>query len=226
MRRDDMETLLEGLDFWNALSPSQRQLALDSARVCLLQKGQPFEREHAGQFGVTMILAGRLQLAMLSEGGRKIVLWRLGAGDACVMCAGDMLREFSYNVWVEVEEDTQALVILRPAFELLMGESQQVSLFVYRLMTERFSEALWTIQNILFLGLDKRLAEQLLYLASEEEADVIHRSHESLAWEVGCTREAVSRMLKRFEDESLISRSRSAIRLLDKRRLQQLGSAP
>ena len=79
------------------------------------------------------------------------------------------------------------------------------------------------MQQILFMSLDKRLAIFLLDEASKLGSDTIKLTHEQIAKYMGSAREVVSRMLKYFVSEGMISSSRSGgIKLLDKARLRKL----
>jgi CRP/FNR family transcriptional regulator len=55
--------------------------------------------------------------------------------------------------------------------------------------------------NIAFKPLKDRLIE---YLTSKAHRDVIRKSHQELARELGSTREVISRLLKSLESESKI----------------------
>jgi CRP/FNR family transcriptional regulator len=71
--------------------------------------------------------------------------------------------------------------------------------------------------------MDKRLAIFLLDEASKNGGDIIKLTHEQIAKYMGSAREVVSRMLKYFASEGLISQSRSeGIKILDKKRLRNL----
>ena len=86
-----------------------------------------------------------------------------------------------------------------------------------------FSDIMWTMQQILFMSMDKRLAIFLLDEISKTGADTVKLTHEQIAKYMGSAREVVSRMLKYFASEGMISTSRSeGIRILDKKRLREL----
>ena len=73
------------------------------------------------------------------------------------------------------------------------------------------------------MSMDKRLAIFLLDEASKTGSDTIKLTHEQIAKYIGSAREVVSRMLKYFSSEGLVTASRSeGIKILDKRRLRTL----
>ena len=73
------------------------------------------------------------------------------------------------------------------------------------------------------MSMDKRLAIFLLDEVSKTGSDTVKLTHEQIAKYIGSAREVVSRMLKYFSSEGLISASRSeGIKILNKKRLRAL----
>ena len=71
--------------------------------------------------------------------------------------------------------------------------------------------------------MDKRLAIFLLDEIAQTGGDTIKLTHEQIAKYMGSAREVVSRMLKYFASEGIITVSRSeGIKIIDKRRLREL----
>ena len=83
---------------------------------------------------------------------------------------------------------------------------------------------MWVMQQILFMSMDKRLAIFLLDECAATGGDTVKLTHEQIAKYMGTAREVVSRMLKYFTSEGLVSASRQeGIRLIDKKRLRALA---
>ncbi len=99
-----------------------------------------------------------------------------------------------------------------------MEQNIYVECFSYKLATERFSDVMWAMQQILFMNLDQRLAIFLWDELSRSEGDVIHITHEQIARYIGSAREVVSRMLKYFVADGIVELSRGGIRIIDKKK--------
>ena len=69
------------------------------------------------------------------------------------------------------------------------------------------------MQQIMFKGLDRRLAEVLLAEAERTGSDTIRMPHEQIAQHISSAREAVARMLKSFSEDGLVELRRGAITL-------------
>ena len=52
-------------------------------------------------------------------------------------------------------------MIPTPVLRPVMEENPYVGLYMYRSATERFSDVMWTMQQILFMGIDQRVASFL-----------------------------------------------------------------
>ena len=72
---------------------------------------------------------------------------------------------------------------------------------------------MWAMQQIMFKGLDRRLAEFLLAEAERTGSDTIRMTHEQIAQHISSAREAVARMLKSFSEDGLVELRRGAITL-------------
>ena len=83
--------------------------------------------------------------------------------------------------------------------------------FLYELATQRFSDVMWAMQQILFKSLDRRLATFLLAEAERTGSSAIRMTHEQIAQHISSAREAVARMLKSFSEDGLVALRRGEI---------------
>ena len=112
----------------------------------------------------------------------------------------------------------------RPAFRQLMQENVYVRCYAYQMTAERFSDTMWTMQQILFMSADRRLAIFLTdELAKTGGAD-LRMTHDQIARYMGSAREVVSRLLKYFAGEGLVRLYRGGVTVLDKERLKQIAN--
>jgi CRP/FNR family transcriptional regulator len=115
------------------------------------------------------------------------------------------------NVRAEAEENTTLIAI--PISLLDQWSTQYVSWkhFIMKTYQKRFEDLLKTIDSIAFQKLDDRLL-QLLKEKSLKSADqTIHSTHQDLANELHSSREVISRLLKRLENEGVVKLGRNKI---------------
>ena len=101
-------------------------------------------------------------------------------------------------------------------------ENIHAEAFTYRQATERFSDCMWVMQQVLFMGLDTRLAIWLLDEVARSGSKTIYATHDEIARHLGSAREAVGRMLKYFAREGLVELARGSVELIDVKRLRLL----
>ena len=220
--QEETNLLSSHLSFWDNLNESQKQFLLSNTKSALYAKGQSLHCGENDCIGVLIVKSGTVRTFITSEEGREVTLYRLDAGDICVLSASCVLQSIHFDVSMEAESECNVLLINSSAFSHLSAENVYVELFSYKLATERFSDVMWAMQEILFTSFDKRLAAFLLDESSKTNDDTIHMTHEQIARYLGTAREVVSRMLKYFSREELVALSRGGITIRDKKRLRSL----
>ena len=214
--------LPENLSFYGALSASQRERLRSSAREHSFARGAPvYGRRLHGPLARGR--RGGLRVYTLSEEGKEITLYRLNAGDVCLFSASCALRGVTVTLFVSAEADTRVCLIPADVYKALSEESAAVGAFTAQLMAERFSQVMWVLDEVLSKKFDTRLAALLLREREYAGGDELKLTHEQLAAHLERCGEAVSRMLKYFETEGLVSLSRGSIRLTDKEGLRELA---
>lgn len=208
--------------FWDRLSENDRNMFINTSQDVKFERGTNI---HDGNecTGVILIRTGSLRLYILSEEGKEITLYRLFPGDMCMLSASCVLDTITFDVFVDSEEDSECIVIGGCAFEDVSRRIDEVKIFALETALSRFSDVMWVMQQILFMSMDKRLAIFLLDEMSKTGSDTVKLTHEQIAKYMGSAREVVSRMLKYFASEGIISTSRSeGIKVIDKKRLRAL----
>ncbi len=213
--------LSHGLPFWDNLDTVSKENLLRSAQRISFERGNTV---HNGNecTGVILILSGSLRIYMISEEGKEITLYRLFAGDVCILSASCVLDAITFDVFVDAEEKSECLIIGGCAFAELSERNREVKLFALETALARFSDVMWVMQQILFMSMDKRLAIFLLDEISKNGSDTVNLTHEQIAKYMGSAREVVSRMLKYFSTEGIISSSRGGITVINKSLLRAL----
>lgn len=158
----------------------------------------------------------------MSEEGKTVTLYRLHAGDMCMLSASCVIQAITFDVLIDAEEDSECYVISSSAFASVSESNPQIKIFALELAVTRFSDVMWVMQQILFMSLDKRLAIFLSDESARLDSDIIPLTHEQIAKYMGSAREVVSRMLKYFSNEGIIESSRKEVKILDKQKLRRL----
>jgi|WetSurMetagenome_2_1015567.scaffolds.fasta_scaffold497841_2 CRP/FNR family transcriptional regulator, anaerobic regulatory protein len=212
---------------WDKLNEAEQAELTSQSRLVHYSAGENLHSRDLDCIGMLLIASGELRVYLLSEEGREITLYRLHAGEACVLSAACVLATITFEVHIDAEQETQILTISPVAFEQLLKSNIYAECYAYKLATERFSQVMWAMQQLLFISLDRRLA---LFLQQElarrgGDTDSLNYTHEQIARDIGSARETVSRMLKYFADEGIVELSRGDIRIVDEKKLRQLAES-
>ncbi len=218
----DKEKLLEGLPFWKDLSPEQREYAESSSFFHHYDKGDIIQNSLYSCMGLIILISGEVRTYILSEEGREITLYRLYSGAVCVLSATCVINQITFETEIAAVTDCEVLVVSAGAFSQLCRNNIYVRCFMYETLTERFSDVMWSMQQILFKGFDHRLAAFFVEEYDRTGSKEICMTHEEIARNTSSAREVVARMLKRFSGEGLVSISRGRITLTDIDALRQM----
>lgn len=168
------------------------------------------------------LLSGEIRAYIVSEEGREITLFRVGAGECCVLSAACVLSQITFETQMYVTKDTKVLVLPSATYGRLMDSNIHVRCFTYELSAARFSTVMWVMQQILFYGFDKRLANFFLAEYRRTGKTEIHMTQEEIATATNSAREVVARMIKQFIADGLIETGRGVIYLKDLQGLRDL----
>ncbi|MDF2540348.1 MAG: hypothetical protein K0S47_66 [Herbinix sp.] len=223
MKEKDTTTFFrETLSFWKDLNDAQRNTLKDAMIMKHFEAGELMASASDRCSGLFLLERGQVRVYIISESGREITLYRLLDRDVCIFSASCILKNIAFDVFIEVEKETNAYLIPTAIYRTLSKESLAVQAFTNELMASRFTEVMWIMEQAIFVSFDKRLAGFLLDQSTIEGSLLLSITHERIANHLGTAREVVTRMLKYFQSEGMVSLSRGEIEILNENKLQQL----
>ncbi len=170
-----------------------------------------------------IVLDGVVRVYETAESGREICLYRVYAGEICVLTLAKLLGAQNVCAEATAEEDVRLLAMPIEHFRRLMATSQGFSRDLLRAMGNSLSEIMALIGQISFQRLDLRLACLIGQLSEQKSSRKLKLTHQEVANELGTTREVVSRLLKEFEHMGCIKLSRGNIEILSSEALDRLS---
>lgn len=170
-----------------------------------------------------LLLDGTVRVQQKSATGREVFLYRVHAGESCVLTTACMLAFEHYSAEGTAETAVTAVAIPRATFDDLAGKSPLFRQFIFQAYSRRITDLFTLIDDIVFQKMDVRLAGRLLELAGE--GDIVHATHQFLASELGTAREVISRTLAEFQRRSWVEQARGEIHLVGKAGLDRLARA-
>jgi len=193
---------------------------IDQARELDAPPGTVLFSGNASCNNFMLILSGTIRIYQTAEDGREITLYRVEAGDLCILSLNSLLKNKSFNAIAETESSVSALVISSEDFKRVMDECPTFRDYVLSTLTERLCETICIVQETAFNHLNMRLACMLGSLFERNQGPLLKITHQEIAHELGTTREVISRILKDFEKQNCIRLSRGHIELASANGLQ------
>lgn len=177
----------------------------------------------AGKISKDMLflLKGTVRVQQTSSSGRQIVLYRIHAGESCVMTSACLFSYQTNTAEGIAEVPVEVASIPKLLFDELLAKSAAFRDFVFYSFSKRVNDLLEVVDDVAFKRLDVRLAHKLLEL-SNEEGEVI-TTHQKMSIELGSAREVISRQLQFFQQQGWIETSRGKINIIDRPKLLKLS---
>ena len=170
-----------------------------------------------------LLLDGTVRVQQRSDTGREVTLYRVHAGESCVLTTACMLAFEDYAADGIAETDVRAVAIPRATFDDLAGRSPVFREFIFKAYSRRITDLFTLIDDIVFQRMDVRLASRLLELA--DDAGVVRATHAVLATELGTAREVISRTLAEFHRRGWIEQARGQVEIVGREGLERLVRA-
>ena len=150
-----------------------------------------------------------------------MTLYRVREGETCVLSSSCLMDAIVFDVLIEAIEETHVITLPVTALSPLAQQRPEIELFLYKTASERFSAIMWTMQQILFMGMDRRAAI-FLWDESAQKGPVLRITHDEMARYIGSAREVVTKVLKYFVQEGIVALRRGTITILDREKLRRL----
>jgi len=198
-----------------------RDLLVEKSMIVELPKNTVIFGPGKPPENLLLLIEGTVRVSQTTEGGREIVLYRVHAGESCVLTTACLLAYEDYSAEGIAENDVVAAAIPRDVFDKLVSDSADFRQFVFSAYSRRITDLFYVIEEIAFRRVDIRLAQKLLELGRETGS--LHTTHQQLATELGTAREVISRQLQEFQRRGWVSLSRGVVTLKDTEALEKLA---
>jgi len=216
-------SLQEYFPVWDKLTQEEKAILERAATKRMAPKGTVLHNGTADCIGLLVIRSGQLRAYILSDEGREITIYRLFERDFCLFSASCMMNSVQFDITIEAEKDSELWVIPADVYKKIMENSAALANYTNEIMASRFSEVMWLIEQVMWKSFDKRLAEFLLNESSLDGSDTLSITHDKIAAHMGTAREVVTRMLRYFQSEGMVTLNRGTVTLTDKDKLEELA---
>ena len=212
----------EYFPIWDKLTPQQQERLSQGAVLRRAKKGAILHNGTMDCLGLLLVREGQLRAYIYSDNGREVTIYRLFERDICLFSASCIMQSIQFDITIEAEKDSQFWVIPPELYKSVMEQSAPLANYTSQIMASRFTDVMWLVEQIMWKSLDQRLAAFLLEESALENTPVLKITHERIANHMGTAREVVTRMLRYFQDEGVVSLSRGTVSILDAEKLLKM----
>ncbi|MBO4235218.1 MAG: Crp/Fnr family transcriptional regulator [Firmicutes bacterium] len=211
------------LSIWPKLTKREQERLVEAATFDTVKAGEHIHDGNKECTGLILVASGQLRAYIISESGKEITLYRLLEGDICLFSASCIINNLKLDIMIKAEKDTSFWLIPTETYKSLMDQSVTISNYTNEILASRMSDIVYLMEQVMWHSFDQRLASFLVNESTLENSERLSITHEEIANHMGTAREVVTRMLKYFQSEGLVSLSRGSIEINDVSRLKALA---
>lgn len=168
----------------------------------LLKKGQNIK-------SAMLVTEGTVKLYQEDEEGSEFFMYHLNPGEACAVTLVCNFHLEQSQVLAKALTDISYISIPLEYMDKWLQQYKSWHYFVIRTYRSRYEELLKTINEIAFKNMDERL-EFYIKRQVEQSGKTVRLTHQDIANDLNTSREVISRLLKKMENNGWISLSRNA----------------
>jgi CRP/FNR family transcriptional regulator, anaerobic regulatory protein len=166
-----------------------------------------------GQFitSFPLVLKGLIRVTRNNDDGNELLLYYLKQNEVCAMSLTCCMTNLTSNIKAVAEEETEVIMLPVEMLDNWICKYPGWKQFVMQTFQNRFRELIDTIDSIAFLNLDERLVRYFTDRNKNSGTTILNETHQDLALRLNTSREVISRLLKKLENEGKIKLARNFI---------------
>ena len=165
--------------------------------------------------GMPLLVSGVIKILREDKNGDELLLYYLERGDTCSMTMTCCMGQTKSEIRAIAETDTKLIMVPVQKMEEWTAKYKSWRNFVFESYHNRLNELLQTLDSIAFDNMDERLLNYLKEKARVNDEQIIHNTHQEIAYELHTSRVVVSRLLKKLENLGKIELHRNNIQIIN-----------
>lgn len=201
---------MERFPYYDALSRDARQLIDEYAKEVKVPKGMELFGQGDICPEILFLTEGSVRVYRLHISGQEITLYYLEKGEQCNVNLNSAFTQTPAVGSAVTESDIAGYLLPADIVRQIYTEESAYQHYIFELFARRMECMAGLVEDVRFKKLDHRLLDWL----HEQQHKTIHITHEKLASHLGTSREVISRLLKEFEHNGIVTLHRGRIELL------------
>jgi len=161
---------------------------------------------------VPFLMKGSIRVFTLND-GRELIYYYLRANDSCLMTFSSIFTDYISRIYAVAEEDSEVMLIPVSVVHEWLIKFPQINRLFYSEYEKRFIDVMNMVNDAVFHKLDKRVLNYIKQQISITGNNPVKLTHKEIANNLGTSREVVSRVLKKVENEGEIIQTKEGIKI-------------
>ncbi|OCK51861.1 Crp/Fnr family transcriptional regulator [Chryseobacterium sp. CBo1] len=161
---------------------------------------------------VPFLIKGSIRVFSLND-GRELIYYYIRPNDSCLMTFSSIFSDYTSRIYAVAEEDSEVILIPVSVVHEWLIKFPQINRLFYGEYEKRFVDVMNMVNDAVFHKLDKRVLNYIRQQISATGNNPIKLTHREIANHLGTSREVVSRVLKKVENEGEIFQTKEGIKL-------------
>lgn len=161
---------------------------------------------------IPFLIRGSIRVFTLND-GRELIYYYVRANDSCLMTFSSIFKDSVSRVYAVSEEDSEVMLIPISVIHDWLIRFPEINKLFYHEYDKRFSDVMSMVNDAVFHRLDKRVLNYIKQQISITGNNPIKLTHREIASNLGTSREVVSRVLKKVENEGEIIQTKEGIKM-------------
>lgn len=162
---------------------------------------------------IPLIVSGEVKVMRRDGKGNGIMLHYLTDTQSSAIAITYALQGVDSDIRLKAESELTYIAIPSNVVNLWLHKYNSWRDYFLELNQLQTASIIGKINNIAFEGLEKRVSGYLKETSETKKSKCIYRTHFDIARDLKVSRESVSRVLKKFEKEQIVSLGRNKITL-------------
>lgn len=173
----------------------------------LMRTGQYFK-------STMLIVDGLVKLYREGDDGEEFFVYFIEAGNACALSMICASQQKTSEIMARAMSPGKAILVPIDKMDALMTEYKSWYYFVLETYRSRFEEILTVVDAIAFKAMDERLEFYLNKQSQTLNTKTLTTTHQEIANDLSTSREVISRLLKKMEQNGRVALQRHHIELI------------
>jgi CRP/FNR family transcriptional regulator, anaerobic regulatory protein len=186
-----------------------------SGNAVLKEVPEGTEIMKAGQYVkmVPLVIRGMVKVFSRHD-DKELLLYYIRPSESCIMSFIAGLKDQPSKIFAITKEPTTLALLPSHYLEKWLQDYPRFNMMFYNLYSLRYADMLDTIHHLVFEKLDQRILDYLSKKSSLTSEKALNIRHREIASELGTSREVITRVLRKLEQEKRIVQHSGKIEIL------------